>query len=180
MTEAQWNQFRRRLTAMAKRMRDDAEAVKQQALNPSGGQGAGELSNVPMHLGDMGTDEFLHDLNATLLENEQYLVDEAVAALDRLDRGTFGKCEECHQEIAMERLKAVPYTRYCTACAVAAQGRPRINLNAGRPRSPRDTFAPEGDFGDNQRPVVQAPSSDRTPAATQPSPEDDVEPEDFQ
>jgi len=72
-----------------------------------------------MHLGDMGTEEFLQDVNATLLENEEYLVNEAREALRRIENGTFGRCEECGQEIPAERLNALPYARFCTRCAEA-------------------------------------------------------------
>lgn len=38
-------------------------------------------------------------------------------ALERLDAGTFAKCEKCGQPIEAERLRAVPYTPDCRACA---------------------------------------------------------------
>ena len=100
-------------------MQNDASAVIEQVREPSGGQAAGDLSNAPMHLGDMGTEEFLQDINATLMENEEYLVNEAREALRRIDNGTFGRCEECGQEIPRERLDALPYARFCTRCAEA-------------------------------------------------------------
>jgi len=109
--------YRRRLKLLAERMQNDASAVIEQVREPSGGQAAGELSNAPMHLGDMGTEEFLQDINATLMENEEYLVNEAREALRRIDDGTFGRCEECDQEIPRERLDALPYARFCTRCA---------------------------------------------------------------
>ncbi|HEV3300984.1 MAG TPA: TraR/DksA C4-type zinc finger protein [Planctomycetaceae bacterium] len=111
--------YRRRLKELAERIQSDASAVIEQARGPSGGQGTGDLSNAPMHLGDMGTEEFLHDVNATLLENEQYLVNEAREALRRIENGTFGRCEECGQAIPAERLDALPYARFCTRCAEA-------------------------------------------------------------
>ncbi|HET6323897.1 MAG TPA: TraR/DksA C4-type zinc finger protein [Planctomycetaceae bacterium] len=111
--------YRRRLKQLADRMQSDASAVIEEARGPSGDQGGGELSNAPTHLGDMGTEEFLQDVNATLLENEEYLVNEAHEALRRIDAGLFGRCEECGQEIPRERLDALPYARFCTACAEA-------------------------------------------------------------
>jgi DnaK suppressor protein len=111
--------YRRRLRQLAERIQSDASAVTEEARKPSGGQGSGDLSNAPMHLGDMGTDEFLQDINATLMENEDYLVNEAREALRRIDAGTFGRCEECGQQIPAERLDALPYARFCTRCANA-------------------------------------------------------------
>jgi RNA polymerase-binding transcription factor DksA len=34
-------------------------------------------------------------------------------ALAKLDEGTYGKCEECGEEIAEARLEAMPAARYC-------------------------------------------------------------------
>ena len=180
MNAAQMNHFRKALKELAARVQRDVSAVSEQTLAASGGQALGELSNAPTHLGDMGTDEYLHDLNATLLENEQYLVNEAVEALHRIDDGTFGRCEKCGQEIPHARLQAVPYARHCTGCAESSNNRPAVNLNFGRPHSPADTFAPEGDTGDNQRPTIQAPASDKTPAPKAASADSDAEPADFE
>ena len=39
------------------------------------------------------------------------------AALDRLDRGDFGYCEECGEDIAVKRLEFDPSARRCISCA---------------------------------------------------------------
>jgi DnaK suppressor protein len=38
-------------------------------------------------------------------------------ALDRLDNGTFGTCDQCDAPIPFERLEAIPHARHCVACA---------------------------------------------------------------
>ena len=45
---------------------------------------------------------------------------EIKAALARMDAGTFGKCENCGQEIPYERLEARPSSTLCMSCAQAA------------------------------------------------------------
>lgn len=42
---------------------------------------------------------------------------EALAAIDRIDHGTFGKCERCGGPIPKGRLEAIPYVRTCVKCA---------------------------------------------------------------
>jgi DnaK suppressor protein len=37
-------------------------------------------------------------------------------ALERLERGTYGVCLECGEEIEPERLRLRPHTRFCVAC----------------------------------------------------------------
>ncbi|MDQ3981247.1 MAG: TraR/DksA family transcriptional regulator [Actinomycetota bacterium] len=45
---------------------------------------------------------------------------EVVAALDRIDKGTFGTCERCRNTIPEERLEAIPTATLCVACKQAA------------------------------------------------------------
>jgi DnaK suppressor protein len=51
-----------------------------------------------------------------LEQNEQALHAEVVAALDRIEKGTFGHCEDCGIEIPEARLEVVPYARWCVRC----------------------------------------------------------------
>jgi RNA polymerase-binding transcription factor DksA len=143
INQSQLDKHRNQLEALASRARGDATALIEQARGGSGRDG--ELSNAPFHLGDMGTEEYLHDLNTTLLANEQYIVSEARAALRRMEEGTFGQCEGCGKAIAKARLEAIPFTRYCVDCA-AENPMPQVNLDDGRPHVPSDTLAPEGEM----------------------------------
>jgi RNA polymerase-binding transcription factor DksA len=158
MNKAHLEKLRNTLETLTSRVRSDATAMIEQARGGSGGNGGGELSNVPFHLGDMGTEEYLYDLNTTLLANEQYIVTEARAALDRMDAGTYGACESCGTMIAKARLEAIPYTRYCVECA-EKNPTPEVSLDEGRPRVPADTLAPEGEMQES-RPRRRASDGD--------------------
>jgi DnaK suppressor protein len=37
-------------------------------------------------------------------------------ALDRIENGSFGMCEECEEPIALKRLEIIPNARYCVRC----------------------------------------------------------------
>lgn len=41
---------------------------------------------------------------------------EVRAALERLEAGTYGKCESCGEEIPLDRLEAIPTARLCVGC----------------------------------------------------------------
>lgn len=140
MDTRELERYRKQLQEITARVRPDVEAVIDQVMGGSGGQAGGQLSNAPMHMGDSGTEEFLHEMNAVLLENEQFLVDESKHALDRIDDGSYGRCEQCDEEIARERLDAIPYARLCIHCA-SGEREEGPNLNVGRPRSSTDTMA---------------------------------------
>jgi RNA polymerase-binding transcription factor DksA len=151
MNQATLHSLQQQLQHIAERVRTDASLMVELARSGSGGQGGGSLSNVPMHLADMGTDEFLYDLNATLLENAQFIESEVREALRRIEGGTFGNCEGCGRPIARERLEVVPYTRYCVKCASSRDRTPSVSLDTGRPHTPADTLAPEGEMEEDRR-----------------------------
>jgi DnaK suppressor protein len=117
MTKAELNHFRRRLLYLKKRVGGDLTELEEEALRPAGGESSGGLSDVPVHPADMGTDNFDKELDLALVENEEQLLVEINDALDRIEKGTFGRCENCHRRIAKARLEALPYARYCIRCA---------------------------------------------------------------
>jgi RNA polymerase-binding protein DksA len=81
-----------------------------------GSDAAGDLSTLPMHLADMGTDSFEQDMSLGLMENETDELHEIEEALERIKDGSFGLCENCKKRIPKERLKAIPYARLCVDC----------------------------------------------------------------
>ncbi len=151
LNAAQLARYRDQLERLSDRVGGDRSAVEAQTQRPSGGQADGNITNAPMHLADMGTDEFLFDMNAALLANETYLMNEVLGALRRVDDGTYGTCERCEQPIGKERLDAIPYARCCVVCAAAQPTSREVNLNEGRPASPADTLAPEGEMDEDRR-----------------------------
>jgi RNA polymerase-binding transcription factor DksA len=156
LNQADLHKFRRHLEELASRVRSDAAGMVEQVHSGSGGNGGSELSNAPFHLGDMGTEEYLYDLNTTLLANEQYIVVEAREALARLENGTYGVCESCGQPIVKARLEALPFVRFCVKCAEVNDPTPQVNLDDGRPHSPKDTLAPEGEMDEDRVSRVDA------------------------
>ena len=135
MTKRDTAAFGKKLKELARRIQGTAESSEEQARSATSGESSGSLSNAPLHLGDMGSAELAQELGATLLENEQYLQGEISAALNRIDKGTFGICENCQARIDRQRLDAIPYARYCVACAAKLHAGREVNLNEGRPAS---------------------------------------------
>ena len=91
--------------------------LEEEALRPVGGESAGNMSDVPVHPADLGTENYEEEAALELLENEEHLLIEVNDALARIEQGTFGVCENCHKPISKERLDALPYARYCIRCA---------------------------------------------------------------
>jgi RNA polymerase-binding transcription factor DksA len=117
VTASEIEGYRQKLLALGRRMEADVTALAGEAFRTSGGEASGNLSNAPLHLADLSTDHFNQELTVSLLETEGQTLEEIASALNRLEQGSFGRCEQCRREIAPERLEAVPYTRHCIRCA---------------------------------------------------------------
>src|SRR5712692_4529068 len=95
MTKTELEAYRESLLALRNRHNGDVSHLTDEALRRTGGGAAGNLSNMPIHMADLGTDNFEQEFTLSLLQNEEHALEEITAALDRIKKCTFGKCEEC-------------------------------------------------------------------------------------
>jgi len=65
------------------------------------------------------------ETDAGLIERYEYRLRDIDAAFSRLERGRYGICEKCKQEIPVERLRAVPFAAYCIDCQTKRNERKR-------------------------------------------------------
>jgi RNA polymerase-binding transcription factor DksA len=93
------------------------EALRRQASG-----GSGSLSSVPLHMADLGTENYDQEFTLGLIENEQGTLEQVNEALARMEHGTFGQCVECGELISKPRLQAIPYARNCIRCARKLEG----------------------------------------------------------
>ena len=56
------------------------------------------------------------------IEREFNQLQNARAALRRIQEGSFGICQECDDDIAPKRISAVPWAQFCIRCQEAADG----------------------------------------------------------
>ncbi len=116
---AEIDQFRSLLISLKARIRGDVEQLSDEALER--GNNGGES---PTHLAELGTASFEQDFSLHLMENDQEVLKEISAAIQRIEEGTYGLCEGCLAEgrpvskamIPKLRLKAIPYARDCVTC----------------------------------------------------------------
>ncbi len=66
--------------------------------------------------GDLSTLELGRDVDYWLLNMLTNNLKNVEHALERLEEGTYGTCDECGLEIGEKRLKAMPFARYCVDC----------------------------------------------------------------
>lgn len=113
--------FREILLGLRSRLRSDLDRMTDEALHQGAGEAAGALSTLPSHLADIGTESYDQDFALGLIENEQETLQQIDEALQRIEDGTFGVCQECGQPIAKPRLLAIPYASTCINCARKAE-----------------------------------------------------------
>ena len=115
--------FRQVLIGLRARLRGDLDQMTDEALRRHQPDSSGNLSNVPLHMADVGTENYDQEFTLGLIENEQGTLEQVYEALDRIHAGTFGRCQECGEPIAKPRLQALPYTRHCIQCARELENR---------------------------------------------------------
>ena len=73
-----------------------------------------EELNVPGDDWQEPNESFDSELGAE--RSQEMMLSQVEAALGRIDRGTFGRCEDCQKDIPARRLNAVPYAARCIQC----------------------------------------------------------------
>jgi len=84
-------------------------------LEAEGAGDSSELSHVDQHPADTASEITDADHQNALLENSAEQREQVVAALARLDDGTYGTCVDCGQPIPDVRLEVRPEAARCVA-----------------------------------------------------------------
>jgi DnaK suppressor protein len=75
---------------------------------------------------DRATMESDRNFELRIRDRERRLIGKIRDALERIDVGTFGICEECGEDISEERLKARPVTTLCIECKKRQENEERL------------------------------------------------------
>lgn len=101
--------FRELLLAKRRELVGDVHHMEQEALMSQSGS---NLSNLPIHMADMGTDNYEQEFTLGLVEKDRQLLREINVALQKIKDGTYGICEGTGKPISRARLEAQPWARY--------------------------------------------------------------------
>jgi DnaK suppressor protein len=109
--------YKERLLELRARLRGDVNGLADAALRKSRSEANGDLSSMPIHMADIGSDNFEQEFTLSLMENDGAALEKIEASLERIEEGTYGSCEECGVKIPKSRLNAIPYAILCVKCA---------------------------------------------------------------
>ena len=116
MKKSEVKPFKELLLVLRARLRGDVTALADAALRKTRSESSGDLSTMPIHMADVGSDNFEQEFTLSLMENDETTLEQIEAALERIEDGEYGQCTECGKKIPKARLNAVPHARFCVDC----------------------------------------------------------------
>lgn len=117
LTSAEIKKFKAMLLAKLNEILGNVTIMETEALRRE----RSDLSNMPIHMADLGTDSYEIDNIIGLMDSERKILVEIDEALSRIEDGTYGICQGRGEPIPRQRLKAIPWARYCVACATLVE-----------------------------------------------------------
>jgi DnaK suppressor protein len=122
-TTTQLSDLRRKLETSRTNLLSTERDAEREGLTDLSEEETGEISHVRTHAADLGSDEFQRDLMLSLADDEIREIQDIEDALIKIQKETYGICEECAGEIPFERLEVLPYARYCGPCEMKLEKR---------------------------------------------------------
>jgi len=113
LTPAEIAQFKERLLDDERRLQEELAALEERTRHAYEMELATELSGYDDHPADMASETFELEKERALQENTEAMLGRVRTALEKIERGTYGICDACGQEIAKERLLALPHATLC-------------------------------------------------------------------
>ena len=74
-----------------------------------------DASDLPDEM-DLASSEYLQSFTFRLRGREKAFLDKIQKAIEKIDSGTFGVCDDCGDKISVKRLEARPETTLCIRC----------------------------------------------------------------
>lgn len=112
LSDEQLQEFKDLLLEKRAAATGDMRNLANEALNRKE-HGFNEQSTMPMHMADLGSDNWEQEFTLGLIANEQGLVREIDEALARIQDRSYGICLATNRRIGLARLRAKPWAKYC-------------------------------------------------------------------
>lgn len=89
-----------------------------------------------LDLADQASDSYDKDLANSLSETERARLKAVEKALQRVNEGTYGLCEDCVKPIPLARLKVLPFAKLCVSCQQAEEKGAVMGRRPAAPSAP--------------------------------------------
>jgi DnaK suppressor protein len=117
LSAAEIEHFRELLLEKRREIFQNVFEIEGETLKKSRLDASGDLSSMPIHMADLGTDNYEQEFALGLMDSERRILHEIDDALQRMADGTYGVCEGTGNPIPKARLEAQPWARYCVEYA---------------------------------------------------------------
>ena len=118
MTNTDFTLHRERLLALRARLQGDMTQMEDNALNKD----RSKTTSMPNTWQSLAVSNFDQELTLSLLGSEKDALDQIDGAMERIEDGSYGRCETCGVKIPKSRLEAIPYAAQCVRCASEEEG----------------------------------------------------------
>jgi len=108
MTKVQLTKFKKLLEEKRREIVRKAEQTLEQDMTL-------DVDDLPDEM-DLASSEYLQAFTFRLRGREKVFLDKIQKAIERIENGNFGVCEECGEPISLKRLEARPETTLCIRC----------------------------------------------------------------
>ncbi len=121
MNTADTKRYKERLVALRARLQGDLSQMTDVALDKAQRHAGGAPSAMPIHMADVGSENFEQEFTLGLLENKDRTLAQIREALERIADCVYGTCADCDGRIPKARLNAIPYAIHCVRCAAGVE-----------------------------------------------------------
>lgn len=113
LTKKELDQYKQQLLTQREKISGEVGRLTKDYLRKNSMDSSGDISSHPFHMADAASGSFDTEFNIGLASSEQDLLFQIDHALERIEDGSYGMCEKCGEPISKNRLKAVPFAKYC-------------------------------------------------------------------
>ena len=114
--------------------KEDLEQIREQLIGLKR-----VLLNAPSMIGsttegdvcDISSMDRERNMNLQMIERDRVKLKAIESALERIEDGSFGICDECGETISAGRLKVMPFTNVCVTCQSLQEKQAKLNPGPG-------------------------------------------------
>ena len=103
---------RKKLLALREELLGDMTQMEDDTLTAHS-----RTTSIPTDMEELASDDTDQELTASLLGCDKDTLDQIEAAIERIEDSSYGRCEQCGEQIPQTRLDAIPYAAECERCA---------------------------------------------------------------
>jgi DnaK suppressor protein len=137
--------FLKKVKTTLEQMREQTVGTVQRELS----EGREHTKDDGMDTYDLASDARDREISTILTDRDRNKLVAIDEALERIDDGSYGVCEECGADIAEGRLAALPFTRLCVTCQSEMERESKLHRRFEEDRSFRRLSTADGGDDDN-------------------------------